>query len=219
MSTLIWTKDFEDNSLADMSVTNGGQTVAIQTSIYHGGTHALRVYSPSDVAQYALYNCGAQAAVNVGRFYMYFAAWPDNNDLLMKVANDSDSGYLYFNTSTKQVCADIGGSLGTYLNKTLSLTTWYCFDYKIAWNTTTWTMDFQIDGSAATQFSAADTAASGTNYVCFGSVLSASRDYYYDDIKLSQTAGDYPIGADTGTTLSVSVNEDRIEPAQRIIIG
>lgn len=71
---------------------------------------------------------------------------------------------------------------------------WYRVDFKGVCNTTT-TCDVQVDGVAVAQYSVAGSAASITGFAI--GLSGASGDAYYDDIVMSGTSGNYPIGAGT----------------------
>ena len=80
---------------------------------------------------------------------------------------------------------------------TISAATWYRLDLRVVASTNPRTADWEIDGAGQTSISRGG-AGTTINTLRFGSTLSA--DVYtenFDDVMISATSGDYPIGSGT----------------------
>ena len=78
----------------------------------------------------------------------------------------------------------------------VSVTTgvWYRVDVKTVGDVVTGTGDVQVDGTACGQVTGAMTSANATE-VILGTTQSCTMDTFFDDCVVSQTSGDYPLGA------------------------
>lgn len=134
----------------------------------------------------------ASPATMVARFYVYFATVPNTSTGLLctptgtyGVAYHQPSGQLRATNGSSFAAAGIAVTTGQ----------WYRVDTKIKIDTTR-TVDLSVDGVATTQFSEAGTAAAQTGFM-LGSFATWTGDVYFDDVDVSGTSADYPIGAGT----------------------
>ena len=119
-----------------------------------------------------------------------------------------------FRASDSKIYAGVDSSsdVFTFGASGIAVTTgvWYRIDIRVNVVANPWLVDVQVDGSAAAQASialAADTI--GTSIANQGrpfSGASVTTDFYFDDLIISATAADYPIGA--GYVLSYIPNAD-----------
>jgi hypothetical protein len=73
---------------------------------------------------------------------------------------------------------------------------WYVVNLKVNSSTNPWTIDLKVDSTATTQLTNATAGASNTQY-WFGSPrgdINVTMDAFFDDIVITNTAVDYPIG-------------------------
>lgn len=73
---------------------------------------------------------------------------------------------------------------------------WYVVDYRMDVSTTSWTLEWRVDGVAQTTSTGAATASTTltTAYVGVSVSTITAIDQYVDDVAFSSTSGDYPIG-------------------------
>lgn len=71
---------------------------------------------------------------------------------------------------------------------------WYRLDVLINLTTNPWTVDVKVDGTDCTQHTVGTAGTTATRMVCTVTGINTA-DLYFDDIVLSNTVGDYPIGA------------------------
>jgi len=128
-----------------------------------------------------------------------FATLPDATSEILSIGSAVAQG-VYFKASDSKLY--VGSAVGTLGATGVSVTTdqWYRIDFKA----TATTLDAQVDGTAVGQLSGSFTAK--TNLFVGGVVTSTTRDQFTDDVLISQTVADYPLGA--GYVLSYIPNAD-----------
>lgn len=82
---------------------------------------------------------------------------------------------------------------------------WYLIDVKVNASANPWTVDVQVDGAACGQATLA-AAAGTTQQLALGNSSTATLDMYADDLLVSHTSGDYPLGG--GYVISYIPNAD-----------
>jgi hypothetical protein len=102
---------------------------------------------------------------------------------------------IAFKQSDGKIYAAVATTLGAS-GVAVTTGTWYRLDFDFNFTTSTNVCDVQVDGAACGQASATGLGA-GQNQFLIGVVGSGTRtaDAFFDDIVLSVTAADYPIGA------------------------
>ena len=145
------------------------------------------------------------ANIWVIRFYVRFATLPTLAADICTVGF-SGAGGVYFNATDSSLYA---GSSTIALGATgVSVTTgiWYAVDCKVNSSANPWTVDVQVDGTAAGQHTNAAGAQTSV-LVQFGvQTVSPTFEIYFDDMMISNTAADYPLGA--GKVLGHPPNRD-----------
>ncbi len=139
----------------------------------------------------------ASPATAVHRTYVYFATLPNADTWLCRYSPGGISSGAVFKQSDSKIYARFNATVGA---TGIAVTTgqWYRIDVKVVYNTTS-TADVQVNGSACGQASVAGSA-SGVSIVDVGLIPvsgTISADAYFDDIIVSGTSGDYPIGDGT----------------------
>jgi hypothetical protein len=115
------------------------------------------------------------------------------------------AGYLYYKPSTGKWAVGLGSSSITVSQESsvsVALDTWYSFDLRMqVIGTNTRMLEWFIDGVAQPTASVVDSAGSGSGpRVAFGQYVLTSPNYgsaytaYFDDVVISTTSADYPIG-------------------------
>lgn len=206
MTTAIWCCGGECGLLAT-ATTNVGQHIlvnalsvgpwSVSTTTVRNGARALR-YAPS--AQNVIVLCiGTNAAVTtkVWRVAVRFATLPDVDCFISSYGYSTTQAGLGFQASDSTLRSLVSlagvktfGSSGT----TITTGVWYVVDVKTVGNVVTGTVDVQVDGSAVAQVAGAFAAANTDTSLQLAGLGSITADIFYDDIVLSETAGDYPLG-------------------------
>jgi hypothetical protein len=89
----------------------------------------------------------------------------------------------------------------TVASTTVSAGTWYLVELRLVAGTNPRTADWQIDGAAQTAVSAAATASTVSTLRLGSTVAADAFTANYDDVLVSATTGDYPLGAGTVVAL------------------
>lgn len=175
---------------------------AIVTSPVRSGANALQV-NPSAGIEYA-YVRGTLVNTNtpVARIYLYIVSHPTTDAVVCgpRTASFVHAGLAYKSSDGKYYAGSVAGGSHTFgaTGVTLTTATWYRVDLKVVSSANPWLVDVQVDGTACGQCSVATAAEvfDDTNgLVVLGSITSETYEMSFDDIVVSNTAGDYPIGA------------------------
>lgn len=195
--------------VASPNVNGGGlfNTISgspsIQNSIKKSGNYALRINSSSSIDRAVKTISGS---IVVGRVYFYVASYPTTNSIILAIT--SIPGWFQFsiNSSDHKLYIDVNGSSPVASANALSLGTWYRLDFKLDASASTWYGYWQIDGTSQTNYSVSMGASTTLDGLQLGCQNSSTMDVYYDDVIISVTSGDYPIGP--GYTEGLSVGSD-----------
>lgn len=126
----------------------------------------------------------------VYRHYVYFATLPSANT---RISGVNGPFGVVFNSSDNTLRAGTSGATVASGGATVTTGKWYRIDCKIVKNTTT-TVDLTVDGVAQTQYSVAGASATTTNFSIGFLNDTATADMFIDDVIVSGTSGDFPIG-------------------------
>jgi hypothetical protein len=169
---------------------SGSPTVV--TSPVHAGTYALRC-NPAGAAQYMQKTLTGDRMVL--RMYVRFDSLPsaDCDLFTIRDAGGLSFKFRYIQASNKfQVVFE---STDPQLSSmTVSTGQWYCVELNVLLNAATRTCDWQIDGTAQTQSTSTQTA-STVAALRIGTGNAETYTCYYDDLIVSVTNADYPLGA------------------------
>jgi hypothetical protein len=180
-------------------------TPAVQSSVVNSGTYAAQVNTTA-AQEYIVYTM-ATPAVLVARVFFRFATLPSvsASTLFSTAVTSGVRPGLNFNTSTNKFYARwLGTSDGNVCNVVISTGTWYRLDLRFDFSANPSKIDFQIDGTAATQSTYAQAATTHTA-LNLGVEDVVNMNEYLDDLKVTNVSGDYPIGALPGAATAVPV--------------
>lgn len=174
---------------------SGTGTFGTSTSIFRGNGLASLQFTSSGVRS-SLDKTVASLTTGVARFYIRFGTLPNIDTTLMGFMNGSNAMGIKFKSATGTIVGLAGaveaGSVAVVVN------TWYRIDLKVAGLAgTTHTTDWSVDGVAQTQ-AARTTTAGVLDTFRIGTATATTAvtaTVYYDDVLLSATSGDYPLGA------------------------
>lgn len=167
------------------------------------GARALRA-NPSATTQNAQHSSSLSTApgVVVSRTNVRIDTVPTANRVVLgalRAGTNVSLGLAYNTTDGKWYAGLDDGTTVTLGASGVSITTgiYNTIDIKSVVNVTTYTVDVQVNGVALGQASLGGQTASNTQTFCCGvrPGTTATFDITYDDIILSITSGDYPIGA------------------------
>jgi hypothetical protein len=212
MTTPIYLTGFEHGvistnggGVADLLTGTAGTEVACATSPVRSGTYSLKIAPTLTTGGRWSKNVAGTPTVLVQRFYLYITTAPSTADWIGTVVGTTAAYcYLYLNpTSGKFELYCSGTPVLVAQGPTYTTGQWYLVDWKVDLSANPWTTYCKIDGGTefgGTYAAAADTVAR----MSFGHSATTGPAYevYFDDLILSSTAGDYPIGAGAVATLS-----------------
>lgn len=150
----------------------------------------------------------ASPATLVARFYVRFATVPGVVTTLFDTETATNHGGVEYHTSG-EIRTRIGATDGS---SGIAVTTgrWYRIDFKYVTGATC-TADLQVDGVAVSQQTAAGASATITGFDIGPLVNNPTCDFFVDDVLVSGTSGDYPIGE--GGIVGLYPNADRTNTA------
>lgn len=204
MPTPVWLTGFEHGVV---NINGGGlfdqvsgSPSAVTTAV-RTGTYALEI-AAAGAATMAAKTIGVNN-IFVVTFYIRFIGSLPGADVELFTITASAGGALefnYVNASTKFGMRYNAGTQQVSTN-TIAADTWYRVDLRADFNSNPRTIDWQIDGVAETQASKAVAGSTG-NQVRFGTTAAQTYTAHYDDVIVSVTSGDYPIGQNAVFKLS-----------------
>ena len=210
MATLVWHTGFEYGLAAP--VTFGGGlfetvtgTPVIQGTTKRTGDYALQC-NPSAATRGVRKNIGGTPTIIVGRFYFNYHSI-STDGIRVFLCNPVAGGAFVFKwkTATTNIQASIGGN-GAQLSGALSADVWYRIDFRANCGVNPGTIDWAVDGVAQTQVSYAFTASTFNKVEIGDTQVAYTGEIYFDDIAVSITTDDYPIGA--GSVIGLRPNAD-----------
>ena len=188
---------------------------SIDTVTVRSGLRSLRA-NPTAGQGWALTAALTGSLRWVGRIYIRFTTLPDADTILVWLAGTApNSPCVFFKVSDSKIYAAIANNgaaaaLGA-TGATVTTGIWYRVDFDFNINTAGADFcDVQVDGTALGQATGTGLSITPSN-AFFGAYgdqpdPTVTADVYFDDIILSNTAADYPIGA--GHILSYIPNAD-----------
>jgi hypothetical protein len=182
------------------SVT-AGASMSVQSTTKNTGTYALRVNTAAAVS--SLGYTTASLTVVTGRIYFRVATAPDANTVFVRAitATGADLGIKYNVADNKIYARVVGVSDGNAYGTAISAGQWYRLDFRFDVSGNPNKIDFQIDGNAVTQTTYGQ-AIDAITSITVGNTDAVTMDVYFDDLVLTDSTLDYPIGAG-GTELLV----------------
>lgn len=175
----------------------------ITTTRPRSGLRALYVNVASAAKLYER-NFPTSSAHHIYRIYFFFEALPSVNVELCRslvAPNLSGGPFVYFQQSTSKIFAAVGSSASPTLGAsgvTIETGRWICIDTYFFTNLSgNDTCDVQVDGIACGQASASGFGSSLPDAMSIG-VSNSTCEFYMDDVVVSFTAADYPIGPSQG---------------------
>lgn len=211
LPTLVWCTGFEYGVVASSGAsvfTNVSGTPTVQNSVVRSGGYSLFIDSPGGGTSTNVRHNHAgtpQIAVTRGYIRIPTGGLPNANSTLLGWQILTAATTAGFQLSTLGVARAIVGS-GTAIvsSITLNLDQWYRIDMRLIITGTTWTLDWAVDGIEQTQATWVGQATTDSiqGLRIGSSSTTAVYKLYADDIALSETSADYPIGPGRAIKLS-----------------
>jgi hypothetical protein len=166
---------------------------SIDTGTVRSGARSYRV-NPTAGTGSASPNGVSAAAITVMRFYVYFATLPSADTFIAWVAGASTSrvGIAFKQSDSKLYCASGSSPAFGATGVTVTTGTWYRIDLTMDQTSGAKSVDAQVDGAALGQKTIA--TVSGNFPPSIGVANTCTADVFFDDVAISNTSADYPIG-------------------------
>lgn len=173
-------------------------TVSIVSSTKRTGSYSLQATTTGT-------NCYLQRTVSGGvaviRAYINLgSSLPSGGTepaLIAFAAGDTTYAYLTYNVANNKFRVKQSSDSGYQeASSTCSANTWYQIDFRATWNSTTHTIDWYVDNNAQTQYSLDSQTNTTFSNMRLGlmNVTGLTATCWFDDIVLSATSADFPIG-------------------------
>src|SRR6266498_524769 len=215
MPTLVLATGFELGTTAGWATGNAGNkyvdaVTGSPTFVTGGdqrsGTYCLQMSGTAATnIDWDTNTLGTSKTVLVGSFYVKFkTALPTVLTRLAQPENPAGAdAQINFNPTGNVIEAICGGGT-TRTGPTVVADTWYRIEFRYDVSAATHTLDWKVDGADQTQASGT-VSASTINFFTlgWGSALGSSVTVQFDDVVLSTTSGDYPLGSHTVRALGV----------------
>jgi hypothetical protein len=195
------------------SVTN---SPTADSTVKRSGSYSMRCYKTAAAACYVSFPTPPSSQTYiVGRFYIRLDTDPSSWSGILRWDTAGATAF-YIGLSTAGVLqVQVHGSGSAVNGPTLTHGQWYRVDFRLYCGGETYTIDWQVDGTAQTQATRTGMTAStfSTTTHRLGSSSSCTIDVYFDDVILSNVSGDYPIGAGSVVGLSPSGAGTSVNPS------
>jgi len=178
-------------------VTTGG-TPIMNTTDARSGARCLEIPATSGAASYVGRIVVGAPTIQVKSFYVRFkGSVPTADCLLFAFTTAAGSfGMLLFKASDSKLYASFGAAIIGATGFTVAADTWYLVDIRVNVGTDPRTCDVTVNGTALGSASLAALASTISTFTIGKNVVAttANVNVLYDDLVLSATTGDYPMG-------------------------
>ncbi|MEO8437108.1 MAG: hypothetical protein ABI562_01525 [Chloroflexota bacterium] len=175
-----------------------GAGLSADAGVNRSGAYSLKVTSAAGASSNGELAIGPAVGVGVVRVYVRLASLPaaDVSELLVMhttTGSDLQLGYL---SATKNLQIVIGSGVGSKVTGTtvIAAGTWYRIDLQFVANSNPHTAAWQIDGVGQPALSKAGGASTFKSLILGSRVAADAFTANYDDVLVSGTAADFPMG-------------------------
>jgi hypothetical protein len=215
----VWLTGFESGAIsaAGAAVTPAASllntataSATADTTVTRSGNYAMQIVKAAAAGHYvSKTNLGGGAVVTMRLAFRFQTALPGANQTELAKIDISTGGDVilgYNNTAPKTfTLGHVGGTAQSGPAGGLIINNWYRLDLRVNVAASPHTIDWQIDGVPQTQAIIAQGADTFAGNVFLGSTVNADVfTAHYDDVLVSLTSADYPIG--DGQTLPLVPN-------------
>lgn len=177
-----------------------GSEITIDNTVARTGAASLKIATTgsasSNVRRTIL--AGTQIYVLSGYIRLGSGGFPSATSIFFGTQSTTGSIFNGIALTSTGLIQCRAGSGPTTVSSAITMVAnqWYLVDLRITQNSTTWTVDWAIDGVAQTQVSATGQTAGDIGSIRIGTNTNAiTLTGWVDDVIGSATTGDYPIGA------------------------
>ena len=177
-------------------------TTSYSTTTVRSGLRSGRINPSAYIGKFSN-SAVTGAAVRVGRVYVYFATLPNALVHIFGFGTGGNGDFgVYFKSTDNSLYT---GNGTTFSSSGISVTTgqWYLLEYRE--DNTDNLLDARVNDVAIPQLSIA-IASNPSGITCGWGFGNATADLFFDDLLVSSTSADYPLGA--GYVLSYIPNAD-----------
>lgn len=166
------------------------------TGTVRSGTRSLNINTTGTESTATSTIVFAASNKNVARFYVRFATLPDLSGpfFLFSFTGGATAGAFFYQPDSKIVAYGSATSFGAS-GITITTGQWYRIDVKVDSSANPWLIDVQVDGVACGQKSDAQASSTAVSAALLYIGAGTTANLFFDDLVISQTAADYPIGA------------------------
>lgn len=188
----LWSSGFELNSLTSgmelQSVNNTGVTTT--TAQADGGTYSIRINPSASVQNINFATTNTSPTTTFVRFSIYITTFPAAAVAMARgdftfipwTIRSSGSGIRLHNGSNTQIGSDVSLSTGA----------WHTIEVKCTLAAGAGgTLALRVDNSQTISDTTTTTSNTFSNALQFGSTVSATADYYIDNVALNDTSGSF----------------------------
>jgi hypothetical protein len=205
----IWLTGFEHGAVSSNGgglfngvIDIGGPNATAPASAARSGGYGLRIQTadPLDFAYVTKNTTGVDLLV--ARLSIQLPTLPPADaDLALFNASTGGDLWITYKGSSQKLALRIGTGTPVEMSGAFSAATWYSFDIRYYVGTNPRTAEWQVNGVAQTDVTSTETAAASVSSVQLGADSGTISDMYFDDVMISSTSADYPIGDVTITRL------------------
>jgi hypothetical protein len=211
MTTVVFNTGYE-HGVANLTINGGGLAFdggatlpTVVSTQAHTGTYSMYVNVNGTAVQNIAYGHASLPKIAVASFYVFIptgglpnAIWTMGTWFATTTAGNCG---ISISSGAATLRCQIGAGTAV-VSSSISLDRWHKIDLIFDMSTSTWAIDWKIDGVAQTQATNAGQSTTDTiSYFRFGSSSGTiTGQAYIDDVVLSETSGDFPI-PETGTQL------------------
>lgn len=185
-----------------------GTTIVSETTIVRNGARSVKI-APNGTVAAVLSKTGlASSNYLVARFAVRYDSLPATDVRLFQSAGVNSGWQMLKLTTAGRVRSEGVGLTGTVDTESAVLTSgvWHVVDVLLNFSANLFTTDFRVDGVAASQASGTGTAGTLTGCFVGDDITSHNGTVYIDDLAVSKTLADYPIG--DGKVISILPGAD-----------
>jgi len=208
----IWLTGFEHGAVSSAGgglfngvLDIGGPNATAPASAARSGGYGLRIQTANalDFAYVTKNTTGVDLVVARLSIQLPTLPSPASTDADLAMLNASTGGDLWimYKGSSQKLALRIGTGTPVEMSGAFSAATWYSLDIRYYVGTNPRKAEWQVNSVAQTDVTSAETAAASVSSVQLGADSETISDMYFDDVMVSSTSADYPIGDVTITRL------------------
>lgn len=215
----IWLTGFEHGAVSasggglfDGLISIGGTWATATASAARSGGYGLRIQT-ANALSFAYVTKNTTGAIRVARLSIQLPTLPSTDaDLAQFNASTGGDLWIMYKGSGQKLALRIGTGTPVEMSGAFSAATWYSLDIRYNVGTNPRTAEWQVDGVAQTDVTSAEATATSVSSIQLGADSSTISDMYFDDLMVSSTSADYPIGELSVSSLALNGMGTSVNP-------